>query len=231
MVRISARPCAVMRARPFPGSALPFLLARLKLGRHRDLEDFPVIRILDHLVPDAGRLVPGVSGLDADLPDVLKVELRPALDQVDHLEFELVGMVAHRPCAGLIGPNDVRQHLAFSGSLDAQVAVCEVGPQILAPPGILCVRRKRLSRLLGHGTTPFSASSSESMGRRWQRQVPRFVMESNIDRVEGSKPICFSKPQFNVRVDPLHDSRVVLLLGAYPVGFNVDVITKPFDLV
>ena len=103
----------------FHGSALPLLLVRLKLGRHRDLEDFPVIRILEHLVPDTWRLVPGVAGLDADLPDVLKVELRPALDQVDHLEFELVRMVAHRPCAGLIGPNDVRQRLALSGSLDA----------------------------------------------------------------------------------------------------------------
>ena len=162
---------------------------RLELGRHGDLEDFPVIRILKYLVPDTWRLIPDVAGLDADLPDVLKVELCPALDQVDHLEFELVRMVAHRLCAGLIGPNDVRQHLTLSGSLDTQVAVCEVGPQILAPPGILCVRRKRLGRLLGHGITPFSASLAESMGRCWQRQVPRFVMESNIDRVEGWNPI------------------------------------------
>ena len=103
----------------------------LELGRHGDLDDFPVIRILQHFVPNTRRLIPGVAGCDPDLAYILEVESRPTLDQINHLKIQVMRVVTHRAFTGLVGTNDLSQNSSFGGLLDAQIAIPEIGSQPL----------------------------------------------------------------------------------------------------
>src|SRR4249920_2521905 len=64
----------------------------LELGRHGDLQHLEVVGVVDLLVLDAGRLVDGRAGDQPVLAIALVVEDRPALQHVDELELERVGV-------------------------------------------------------------------------------------------------------------------------------------------
>src|SRR5690348_13673806 len=80
--------------------------ATLNLGgreirRHDDLEHLAIVRIVEHGVPDLGRLDPAAAFLHELLAFALELVPHPALEQVDELELDVMIMaLAHLVGAG-----------------------------------------------------------------------------------------------------------------------------------
>jgi len=83
----------------------------------------------DLAVADARRLVEAGPGLHHHPADAFVLEQHPALEDVDELHLAVVRVpFAVRRASGA-GADDVRNHLAASGALDAEVAIFEVAAQ------------------------------------------------------------------------------------------------------
>jgi len=83
----------------------------------------------DLAVADARRLVEAGPRLHHHAADALVLEQHPALEDVHELQLAIVRVpFAVRRLAGARA-DDVRDHLASSGALDAEVAILEVAAQ------------------------------------------------------------------------------------------------------
>ena len=103
----------------------------------------------DLAVPDAGRLVEAAPRLHHHLSDALVLEQHPAFQHVHELQLAVVRV----PLAvrSLFRPrtDDVREHLAPGGALDAEIAVLEVAAQPAAREA--CAREVCHMKAPAHG--------------------------------------------------------------------------------
>ena len=93
--------------------------------RHGDLQHLEIVRLGDLLVPDAGRLIDGRAGDQLVLAIALVLEDRPALQHVDELEVERMGVARRVGMLAGLGARDERADLAVGQLVEAELAVLE----------------------------------------------------------------------------------------------------------
>ncbi len=104
---------------------------RPEIRRQDDLQELNVVGVIQDHVPDLRRLGPAAALLHRGLALAFHVGLDPALEHIDHLEFDVV-IVELRHFLGIARPlqaDDMRLRQAMRRVLDAEVAVMRVGAQ------------------------------------------------------------------------------------------------------
>ena len=104
---------------------------RLELRRQDHFQQFDVVGIIHDQMLDPRRLGPGAALLHQGLALPFHVGLHPALEHVDHLEFDVVEMQLRH--FGRIArpdqPDHMRLRQAVGGVGDAEVAIMRVAAQ------------------------------------------------------------------------------------------------------
>src|SRR5690242_4282129 len=92
---------------------------RRELSRRGDLDHLEIGRMATFDVPDAGRLIDATAFAQAHAADTFVFELHPALEDVNHLEPELVIVALGLGATAASRADDMGEHLAVRGFRDA----------------------------------------------------------------------------------------------------------------
>src|SRR5215472_8878494 len=104
---------------------------RIELRRQDDLQELAVVGVVENAVLDAWRLGPARTGAHHDLSLSLVFSLNPPLEDIDHLEVDvvIVALGNHRRIAGRDHADDVGLHHSVRTLGHAEVAILRVAPQ------------------------------------------------------------------------------------------------------
>src|SRR6185436_3601976 len=119
---------------PSPFTLLAFTVGyRPEIRRQHDFNQLQIVTMSQLGVSDPGWLMHAGTGFEGDLADTFVVKLHPALQNIDHLEFDFMVMAFRMHLGIRLCANDMGHHCAVRGVANTQVAVLEEGTQTVVP--------------------------------------------------------------------------------------------------